>query len=872
MTFEQNKDTRPLSQSEEKSHDIEMYFKSVFNNIGSPVFVKDEECRLLMVNDAFCTMFGLHRDEIIGKTLAEKVPPSEREHFLSIDKQVIREGKEILCEETLTTNSGHTRTILTKKNRFSDSKGNYFLVGITHDITSGKKNESREKSRTQVLELIARDESLSTILQAIVSGVEQENPDMLCSVLLLDDAGKHLLSCTASSLPDFYNEAIDGVEIGVGVGSCGTAAFLNERVIVNNIQTHPYWVSFKALANRAGLGACWSEPIRCAKGKVLGTFAIYHKNVNYPTAVDLAVIERTAGLASIAIEKKQAEVRLKRAASVLTHAAEGIIITDATATIIEVNDTFSRITGYPAEEVLGKNPNFLKSGRHTAEFYNEMWATITAQGHWRGEIWNRRKDGEIYPEMLTISVVKDSAGLVQHYVSLSTDITPMKAYQGQLERIAHYDALTNLPNRVLLADRLSQAMVQCQRRNQSLAVAFMDLDGFKAVNDTYGHNVGDELLISVSHHMKEALREGDTLARIGGDEFIAVMVDLENSEDSKPVLKRLLEAASNPVTVGNVVMQVSASIGVTLFPQDGVDAEQLMRHADQAMYVAKQAGKNRYHLFDTAEDNAINTQRKSIDNVRTALERNEFVLHYQPKVNMSTGEVKGVEALIRWQHPSSGLIPPLEFLPVIEGHLVSLRLGEWVINTALSQISQWRSRGVNLPISVNISAYQLQQDNFTTRLAALLADHPDVSPSFLELEILETSSLHDIRQVSTTMNACNELGVHFALDDFGTGYSSLTYLKGLPAYLIKIDQSFIRDMLDDADDLAIVEGVVGLAKAFQREVIAEGVETIAHGVALLKLGCELAQGYGIARPMPADDIPEWVTNWKADDSWCIGQI
>jgi diguanylate cyclase (GGDEF)-like protein/PAS domain S-box-containing protein len=872
MTFEQNSEPTRLSQFEENSLDIEMYLKAVFNNIGGPIFVKDEACRLLMVNDAFCTMFGLNRDEIIGKTLAEKVPLSEREHFLSIDKQVLTLGKEILCEETLTLSGLQTKTILTRKNRFVDAKGNYFLVGVVEDITLRKKNALREKSRTQVLELIMRGELLPVILKAIVRVVEQENPDMLCSVLLLDDAGKHLLSGTASSLPDFYNEAIHGVEIGIGVGSCGTSAFLNERVIVDDIQNHPYWVSYKELAKRAGLGACWSEPIRSAKGKVLGTFAIYHQNVNYPTAADLAVIEQTAGLASIAIEKKQTEERLKRAASVFTHANEGIIITDANGTIIEVNETFSRITGYPSEEVLGKNPSFLKSGRQTAEFYAEMWATIIAQGHWRGEIWNCRKDGEIYPEMLTISAVKDAAGHVQHYVSLSTDITPMKVYQGQLERIAHYDSLTNLPNRVLLADRLSQAMVQCQRRNQSLAVAFMDLDGFKAVNDNYGHNVGDELLITVSHSMKAALREGDTLARIGGDEFIAIMVDLENGEDSKPVLKRLLKAAANPVKVGDVVMQVSASIGVTVFPQDGVDAEQLMRHADQAMYVAKQAGKNRYHLFDTAQDNAINTQRKSIDNVRIALDRGEFVLHYQPKVNMLTGAVKGVEALIRWQHPSSGLIPPLEFLPVIEGHEVSLKLGEWVIDSALSQISQWRSGGFNLPISVNISAYQLQQDNFTTRLAALLADHPEVNPSFLELEILETSSLHDISQVSTTMKACNDLGVRFALDDFGTGYSSLTYLKRLPAYLIKIDQSFVRDMLEDADDLAIVEGVVGLAKAFQREVIAEGVETIAHGVALLKLGCELAQGYGIARPMPADDIPEWVSNWKADDSWCNSLI
>jgi predicted signal transduction protein with EAL and GGDEF domain len=367
--------------------------------------------------------------------------------------------------------------------------------------------------------------------------------------------------------------------------------------------------------------------------------------------------------------------------------------------------------------------------------------------------------------------------------------------------------------------------------------------------------------------MNEVLREGDTLARIGGDEFIAVMADLKTFEECECVLKRLLNAASSPVTISNKSVQVSVSIGITMYPNDDVDADQLIRHADQAMYIAKQSGKNSYHLFDTAQDNAINIQRKNVDNIRLALEQNEFVLHYQPKVNMRTGEVIGAEGLIRWLHPVTGMIPPLSFLPSIEGHNISIDIGEWVIESALIQIKEWANIGINLPISVNISAYQLQQTNFTERLASLLAAHPEVEPNLLELEILETSALQDTTLVSETMNACKDLGVRFAIDDFGTGYSSLTYLKRLPAYMIKIDQSFVRDMLEDNDDLAIVSGVVGLAKTFQRKVIAEGVETQEHGVALLALGCELAQGYGIARPMDANDIPKWLSNWKTPDSW-----
>ena len=567
-------------------------------------------------------------------------------------------------------------------------------------------------------------------------------------------------------------------------------------------------------------------------------------------------------------EEKQLLLRkLKRAANVFTHAHEGIMITDATAIITEVNDTFSQITGYTREDMLGKNPNILQSGRHPPEFFNKMWEALLAQGYWRGEIWNRRKNGDVYPEILTISVVKNAKGKVLHYVSLSTDITSLKNYQGQLEHIAHYDVLTNLPNRVLLADRLSQAMAHCQRHKQSLAVAFMDLDRFKEVNDNYGHDVGDKLLIALSQRMKDALREGDTLARIGGDEFIAIMGDLQNIKLSTAILERLLKVTSDPVIVDGINIQVSASIGVTFYPQDNSGADHLMRHADQAMYSAKQAGKNCYRLFDVEQAYAGEIQLENIDNIRLAMERCEFLLHYQPKVNMRTGAVIGTEALIRWQHPESGLIPSLEFLPAMEGQPVSLEMGEWVIDTALNQISDWQNIGINLPISVNISAYQLQQDDFVIRLKALLATYPEVSPPLLELEILETSALHDIIQVSATMNECHKLGVRFALDDFGTGYSSLTHLRRLPAQLIKIDQTFVRDMLEDADDLAIVKGVIGLAQAFECEVIAEGVETIAHGEALLKLGCELAQGYGIARPMPANKIPEWISNWKTDDSW-----
>jgi diguanylate cyclase (GGDEF)-like protein/PAS domain S-box-containing protein len=568
-------------------------------------------------------------------------------------------------------------------------------------------------------------------------------------------------------------------------------------------------------------------------------------------------------------DRKKAEDDQKLAASVFTHTGDGIAITDGNAVIIDINESYTLITGFSREEAIGQNLRFIESLKEAPQVFSDIWQVLQKDGYWFGEMWNRRKNGEEYAEMTTISAVYNEQGVATHYIALANDITPIKEYQTQLEQIAHYDVLTNLPNRSLLTDLLSQAMLQCAVSKRSLAVVLLDLDGFKVVNDAYGHDVGDELLVALSVSMKRALREGDTLARIGGDEFVAVLADLTNIDDAEPVFERLLLAASKPVSVGGVVLNVSASVGVTLYPQDGVNAEQLLRHADQAMYVAKKSGKNRYHLFDIVQDDALKLRRENLADIRHAIDNNEFVIYYQPKVNMRTGAVFGCEALIYWKHPKLGLLNPIEFLPVIEHNLMMVEVGEFVIDSALKQIRKWQEIRHSCPISisVNIAAVQLQQQNFTQSLTKLLAAHPDVEPRFLELEVLETSALDNVQHVSETMNDCKALGVSFALDDFGTGYSSLTYLRRLPVSVIKIDISFVRDMLISADDLSIVEGVIGLAKSFKRDVIAEGVESVDHGCALLQLGCDLAQGYGIAKPMPASDIPNWIKDWKPDASW-----
>ncbi len=565
-------------------------------------------------------------------------------------------------------------------------------------------------------------------------------------------------------------------------------------------------------------------------------------------------------------QRKLAENQMKLAASVFSHSREGIVITDTHAKIIEVNEAFTAITGYGRDEVLGKNPRFMQSGNHDKDFYRMMWNNLNQHGYWSGEIWNKRKNGESVVELLTISAVKDSANEIKHFVALFSDITDQIKHQKQLEQIAHYDSLTGLPNRMLLSDRLNQAITQAHRRKQAITIAYLDLDGFKKVNDTHGHDLGDQLLVTISQRMSDCLRDSDTIARLGGDEFIAVLIDSDIIE-SKISLDRLLMAASQPVRIENIVIQVTASIGVTSYPQDKeIDADQLVRQADQAMYRAKLEGKNRYYQFDPEEDQNLRGHLEKVERIRLGLENNEFKLYYQPKVNLRTGKIIGAEALIRWEHPEDGLLPPGYFLPLIEQHPLSVTLGEWVINSALFQLQEWRKKDLDISVSINIGAYHIQKDNFVQRLKEQLDKYDQFDVKRLQIEVLETSTL-DIVRVAQTMHQCLEMGVDFALDDFGTGYSSLTYLKHLPASVIKIDRSFVRDMLEDPEDLAIVEGVIGLAQAFRREVVAEGVETMEHAEILLMIGCDLVQGYAIAHPMPAEDLPAWSEKWSPPADW-----
>ncbi len=554
---------------------------------------------------------------------------------------------------------------------------------------------------------------------------------------------------------------------------------------------------------------------------------------------------------------KRAEENLRITASVFDKTQDAVVITNADNIITDVNPAFSRITGYERDEVIGRNPKLLSSGRQSKDFYDAMWAELKANKAWRGEIWNRRKSGEIYAELLAISAICDTDGRVQRHVGVFSDITYFKDHEAELSHIANYDSLTGVPNRRLLADRLRQAIAHAQRNHKLLAICYLDLDGFKDVNDRYGHEAGDKLLMDISRRLQEMLRAGDTLARLGGDEFVVLFNDLAREQECYQVLDRILNIVSSPVDVGTGHVTVSASIGVTFYPSEDVDGDTLLRHADQAMYTAKQTGKNRYHLYDSAHDRRVRALHESRRHILAGLKNAEFELFYQPKIELASGNIAGVEALIRWHHPERGLLLPAEFLPFIEDSDLEIHLGNWVLDTAMAQIDAWHKDGLDLEVSINISANHLQSPNFLPDLKCRLSRYPEMLRNRLQIEVLETAALEDIPSSAETIDACRKLGVNFALDDFGTGYSSLAYLRKLSAETLKIDQSFVRGMLTDEGDRAIVQGIIALAKTFGRKTVAEGIEAAELTQMLIEVGCMYGQGYGIAHPMSAEDFMQW---------------
>ncbi len=809
---------------------------NVISGTSDAVYVKDCEGRYLLANQAALRFFGKPAQAILGKDDTMLFEKTTGEALMALDKAIMQGGIAQTNQETVRTLDGNERVFLVTKGPMRDENGAVSgIFGISRDITE------RQKAKDL---LRAREQQLARVIEGSDQGFWDWN--LKTNHFHVSPRFETMLGYAPGEMDvsvAHWGDHVHPDDLAASMASI-------QRHLNGEIDRHEFDLRCKSKSGEwrwlhtRGRIVEWDSD-----GKPLA-MAGSHTDVTQQKAYELAQCE---------------------ASTVFESSYEGLMVVNADGLIAKVNPAFVRITGYAPEEVIGQSPRILSSGRQDTEFYRQMWGAIAKQDFWQGEIWNRRKSGEIYAELLSISVVRGNTGEVEHYVAVFSDISRLKAHEEELDHIAHYDPLTGVPNRRLLADRLAQAIAHNARSDMSLAVCYLDLDGFKQINDTYGHPGGDQLLIGVAEHLKQILRAEDTLARLGGDEFVLLLSDIASPEECSVILERVLAAVGSPVQVEGHAVSVSASIGVSLYPQDHADADTLLRHADQAMYLAKNSGKNRFHLFDPESDRKAQQHRSYVDRVRQALEQDELVLFYQPKVDLRDGRLVGVEALVRWQHPEQGLLPPAAFLPQIQGSPLDNALGEWVIRTALAQTAAWQQQGLQLQMGVNISAPHLMQPDFYDKLVAALAAQPQLSPAALELELLETAAFEDINTAGATLRRCQALGVHFALDDFGTGYSSLSYLRKLQVDTLKIDQSFVRDMLTDADDRGIVESVIRLASAFNRGVIAEGVETLEIGAALLLLGCHLAQGYGVAKPMPASALLEWEARWREQALWRVLQ-
>ncbi len=817
----------------EREHSL---LKALVNALPDLFWLKDAGGVYMGCNARFEAFVGQTEAAIVGKTDYDFVPTEMADTFRNNDLKAISAGGPMVNEEWVTfASDGHQELLETIKTPVHDSQGQLLgVLGVGRNITQ---RVTAEKARKELLER----------MQKLTAHV----PGFIYQYHLHTD-GTATFPYGSGGMSDVY-----GVHPKNGAGD----SFVVTRVI------HPDDLpGFRqAIAESARTLMLWDQQYRVILPD--GSIKWLHGQSSPQRQPDGSTLWH--GYVRDITTERQANDRLRLAASVFANSYDGIMITDANNRITEVNPAFCRITGYDAAEAVGQSPRMLGSGRQSAAFYADMWQALHTKGHWSGEVWNRHKNGELYAEILSVTAVKTDDGKLSHYLGVFSDITRLKAHEAELAHIAQYDMLTGVPNRRLLSDRMKVALARARREKVSLAVCMLDLDGFKAVNDQHGHDVGDRLLIEVARRLQSVLREDDSLARLGGDEFVFLLSNLKQLEECHSVLERMLRGIAQPMVVGDVEVQVSASIGLTLYPQDDADPDTLLRHADQAMYGAKQAGKNCYHLFDPEHDRQVKAHLEQLMRLEQAIRHNELVLFYQPKVNLKTGHIVGAEALLRWQHPELGLRLPAQFLQLLTGQSLDVDLGEWVVETALSQMSTWLRQGIEIDVSVNISADHLLAEGFVTKLADALARHTDVMPQRLELEILETAAIGDLNSASLVLAGCRALGVRFALDDFGTGYSSLAYFRNLSVDLIKIDQSFVRDMLDDPNDLGIVDSVVRLAQAFNRPVIAEGVETLEHGAALLLLGCTLVQGYGVARPMPADLLPGWIDHWKTTAPWRV---
>ncbi|CAM8665832.1 COG5001 Predicted signal transduction protein containing a membrane domain, an EAL and a GGDEF domain [Comamonadaceae bacterium] len=837
-----------------------------------PLFVKDTQGHVIYVNQSWRQSMAPALGGTSAATASDVLSKQQLDYFHERDIEAFSSGKALTLEDVVRgngqENARHTLTTLVP---LFDAVGQpAFIVGSTVDITEQHQLQQQNAAERSLLEMLASDVPLQSIMSEFILRYETIFPGILGSVLLMDEEGQHLMQGASPSLPTAYSEAIHGMPIGPEVGSCGTAAYTAREVLVSDIANDPRWADYKTLALSHGLRACWSVPIRSTKGKVIGTFANYYRVARMPSDSELQAARRSAYLLSLAIENdlNDRQIQQDRQAieeagryrqAILDSMVDGLVTLDLNGRIHTYNNAACRM--------MGRDPNATRP-----QTLNELLGTqmpVNAAGHLTllgtvdsiegstVEVNGRHANGALRP----ISV---SASRIPHteqdtFVVTLRDITQQRQDEEEIRRLAFYDPLTGLPNRRLLMDRVRQAMVNSARLSQHGALMFLDLDHFKLLNDTLGHDVGDELLQQVAYRLRSCVREGDSVARLGGDEFVVLLEGLSESpkeaaNQAEVVAHKILDALALPYSLRGHGYNSTPSIGIVVFMEDQETMDDLLKKADVAMYQAKAAGRNTARFFDPVMQAAVTTHAELAKEIRLGLQRHEFVLHYQVQID-SQGRCTGAEALVRWNHRVRGLVSPAHFIPLAEETGMILPLGEWVLESACQQLVEWSRNPMTAhwTLAVNVSASQLAQPEFVSSVSKVL-QRSGAPAAKLKLELTESMLVNDVEDIIVKMMAIKELGVSFSLDDFGTGYSSLSYLKRLPLSQLKIDQSFVRDVLTDPSDAVIARTVVALGHSLGLTVIAEGVETVEQRNALAAMQCDAFQGYFFGRPAPADAL------------------
>jgi diguanylate cyclase (GGDEF)-like protein/PAS domain S-box-containing protein len=983
----------------------EEHFRLLIQKSPVAIGIANKQGGIDLLNDQFIQTFGYSLDDIPDLNAWWPLAyPDEyyrnqiKDLWNGAIEKALFDVKDIEpMEFKVTCKNGTVRDVII----FSAIVGERVLV-FFDDITERKAVENKLRNRTnelalqnKILQLINQGIELPKVFNELACHIETLHPNMLCSISLLDEDGKHLRHCAAPSLPDFYNQAIDGLAIDDGVGSCGTAAYLAEGVIVENVQLHPYWEAYRELARQANLQACWSQPIKNNQGRVLGTFAIYHRLPGRPTDTEIALVDHYTELAQLAIERNQSTLQIAESLSILkatlestgeailavdlnnnwllhnqkfadlwqipyeTIAAkitakdgnierlygsnqikdpeafstkvtelyatpeahsfdiiefndgkiverhsipkminnkvvgrvwsfrdvteqklaeaelriaatafesqEGMSIADANQIILKVNKAFTHVTGYSQEEAIGHTHALLKSGRQDAHFYQTLQQRLKQDGCWEGEIWNKRKNGEIYPERLNITTVRDADNRITNYVAAFTDITKDKEAEQTIHNLAYYDPLTALPNRRLLWERLKHGIELGRRDGEQLALLMLDLDRFKTVNDSMGHLAGDELLQQAAARIKARLRDVDMIARLGGDEFVVLLEDINHPEDAARVAKAIIADLSMPFQLHqsnnthpelNRKVIIGASIGISLFPQHGDSPETLLDNADIALYKAKDEGRGCFAYFSEAFT-IIARERIALETrLRHAIEQQELRVYYQAQIDIDSGRIIGAEALVRWQDPAEGHISPTSFIPIAEETGLIVEIGAWVLRETCLQGQRWIAVGLPaITLAVNVSPHQFRRSDISSLVAKVLIE-TGFPAELLELELTESGLMENEDKAVEVLNNLRAQGVRLAIDDFGTGYSSLAYLKRFPLDVLKIDKSFIDDIPSLQDDMEITATIVAMGHILGFKVLAEGVETLEQLAFLREKGCDTYQGFIKSKPLPAEEFAQ----------------